>query len=91
MNRGRGCVSSVLDVLEKDGVDRGVGKFSHRFGDALTADFDGDIGVLIKVDTGGLNSARKTSFLHQKNWSSDSPGAIRLPLHHTFPSPSSCS
>lgn len=63
MDRGRGGVSSVLDVLKKDGVDRGVGKFSHRLGNALTADLDGDIGVLVKVDTGGLYSVRQDRFL----------------------------
>lgn len=79
LNRGRGGVSSVLDILEQDGVDRGVGKFSHRFGNALTADFDGDIGVLVKVDTGGLNSARQTGFSASKKlkfwltWCNPSP------------------
>lgn len=66
MDRGRGGVSSVLDVLEKDGVDRGVGEFSHRLGNALTADLDGNIGVLVKVDTGGLYSARQDRFLIEK-------------------------
>lgn len=64
MNRGRGCVLSVFDVFEKDGVDRGVGKFSYRFGDVFIVDFDGDIGVFIKVDIGGLNFVCKISFLY---------------------------
>lgn len=56
LNRGWGLVSSVFDVLEQNGVDGrvGVGKYSDGFWDTVTSSFDGDVGVLVKVETGGL-------------------------------------
>jgi len=54
LDGSRGSISRVSDVLKKDRVDRRVGKLGHRFGNAVTSGLDGDIGVLVEVDTGTL-------------------------------------
>jgi hypothetical protein len=56
LDRGRGLVSCEINVVEECGVDRGfgIGKDGNGFGDIGTGSLDGDIGVLVKVDTGSL-------------------------------------
>jgi hypothetical protein len=56
LDRSRSLVSGELNVVEQCGVDRGVGigENSDGFGDIGSGSLDGDIGVLVKVDTGGL-------------------------------------
>jgi len=56
LDRSRGLVSCEINVVEKCWVDRGlsIGKDSNGFRDIGTGRLDGDIGILVKVDTGGL-------------------------------------
>lgn len=51
---GGGGVSSKGNVLEENRVDGRVGELNDWLGNTGTSSFDWDIGVLVKVDTGGL-------------------------------------
>lgn len=63
LDRSGGLVSSKVDVLEQTRVDRrvGLGEDGAGLGDTLTSSLDGDVGVLVKVDTGGLKSCKRMS------------------------------
>ena len=63
LNGGRGGVSGRLDVLEEDGVEGRVGELGDGVGDALAGSLDGNIGVSVKVETGGLHGARERVFV----------------------------
>ena len=56
LDGGWGLVSCKLNVVEECGVDGGlsVGENSNGFRDIGTGSLDGDIGVLVKVDTSCL-------------------------------------
>jgi hypothetical protein len=66
LDGGRGLVSCELNVVEECGVDRGlsVGENSNGFGDIGTGSLDGDIGVLVKVDTSCLWVSTSTDGLY---------------------------
>jgi hypothetical protein len=94
LNRGRGGVSSRLDVLEQDGVERRVGKLGNGVGNTLTGGFDGDVGVSVKVETGRLRaqSVMVVSPPQQSDFEAtrhlDSPDEHHHPPLRTTPSPS---
>lgn len=56
LNGSRGLVSSKLNVVEQCWVDGrlGIGKDSDGLGDVGSGSLDGDIGILVKVDTSVL-------------------------------------
>jgi hypothetical protein len=62
LDRGRSLVSGKINVVEQCRVDGGlgIGKDSHGLGDIGSGSLDGDIGVLVKVDTGVLWVSRRS-------------------------------
>lgn len=54
LDRGGGGVSGISDVLQEDRVDRRVRELDNGLRDAVTGGLDGDVGVLVKVDTARL-------------------------------------
>lgn len=50
----RGGVSSIPDVLNQDGIEVGVGEGSNGLRNPSASGFDGDVVILLEVDTCGL-------------------------------------
>jgi hypothetical protein len=66
LDGGRSLVSSKVNVVEQCWVDGGlsIGKDSNGLGDVGTGSLDGDVGVLVKVDTSVLNVSKSTRNIH---------------------------
>jgi len=55
LDGGRDLVARELDVGDEVVIERRVGKGGNRVGDTLTASLDGDVVVLLEVDTAVLD------------------------------------
>lgn len=54
LDRSRGGVSGVANILQENGVDGRVRELGDGLRNSVTSSLNGDVGVLVEVDTGGL-------------------------------------